>query len=135
MEFLFEDLDVYKRAVVLAETISGLTGEFSSGTYAISDQLRRAALSISCNIAEGNGRWHVKEKKPFFMIARGSAFECVPLLEVAARLGLIEKDVYQELKAELDKICKMIMGLVRRAEGKKSESREAERKALEENRQ
>ena len=118
MAFLFEDLDVYKRAVVLAERVTKLTGDFSSGTYAISDQLRRATLSISCNIAEGNGRWHVKEKKHFFMIARGSAFECVPLLDVATRLGLIEEGVHQELKTELDEICRMIMGLIRSVEGK-----------------
>ncbi|MCK4547864.1 MAG: four helix bundle protein [Candidatus Eisenbacteria sp.] len=127
MAFLFEDLDVYKRAVGLAEQIARLTGDFPSGTYAISDQLRRAVISISCNIAEGNGRWHEKEKKHFFMIARGSAFECVPLLDVAQRLELIEKDVYQELRAELDEICAMIMGLVR-AVGRKP-------KASEENRQ
>ena len=135
MGFLFEELDVYKRAVGLAERVTKLTGDFSSGTYAISDQLKRAALSISCNIAEGNGRWHAKEKIRFFTIARGSAFECVPLLEVSRGLGLVEEETHEELKAELDEICAMIMGLVRREKRKQAEDSDQEKEALDENRQ
>jgi len=98
MGFMFEDLEVYKRSLALAERITKLTGEFSSGSYAISDQLRRAAVSVPCNIAEGNGRWHGKERRQFFRIARGSAFECIPVLHIAMRLGHVPEPTYQALQ-------------------------------------
>jgi four helix bundle protein len=84
MSFMFENLEVYQRAVDLAERVTGITKGFpAQGHYNLVDQLRRAAVSISLNIAEGNGRWHVNDRKNFWWIARGSVFECVPLLELA----------------------------------------------------
>ena len=57
MTFMFEKLEVYQRAVDLAERLNGLTENFTAkGHYHLIDQLRRASLSISLNIAEGNGR-------------------------------------------------------------------------------
>ncbi|HEY6363652.1 MAG TPA: four helix bundle protein [Candidatus Binatia bacterium] len=44
---------------------------------------------MSLNIAEGNGRWHVRERRNFFRIARGSAFECVPLVKLCRRKKLM----------------------------------------------
>lgn len=118
MGFVFEKLEVYGRAVALAERVVRLCSGFSRGSSAIADQLRRSVLSISCNIAEGNGRWHQAERKHFFLIARGSAYECVPLLEIAKQLGLVEEAEYNELRDELDQICGMIGGLIRRAQGR-----------------
>lgn len=57
MSFMFEKLDVYQRAVDLAERVAVLTKTFpAQGHYHMVDQLRRASLSVSLNIAEGNGR-------------------------------------------------------------------------------
>jgi len=93
MVFMFEKLEVYQRAVNFAERITVLTKSFpAQGHYHLVDQLRRASLSISLNIAEGNGRWHVKDRKNFWWIARGSVFECVPLLELCKREKLITED-------------------------------------------
>lgn len=90
MTFMFEKLEVYQRAVDLAEKITGLTESFPpKGHYHLVDQLRRASLSISLNIAEDNGRWHAKDRKNFFWIARGSIFECVPLVELCRREKLM----------------------------------------------
>lgn len=113
MAFIFENLDVYKKAVDLAEKISGITELFSRGNYYLSDQLNRAVLSISANIAEGNGRYHKADRTNFFRIARGSAFECVPLLEVCQRKNLIEEKLHKELKIQLEDICKMLSGLMK----------------------
>ncbi|WP_420885794.1 four helix bundle protein [Candidatus Velamenicoccus archaeovorus] len=74
MAFLFEKLDVYKKAVDFADKICGLTEGFTKGNYYLADQLNRASLSISANIAEGNGRYHKPDRINFFRIARGSAF-------------------------------------------------------------
>src|SRR5262245_51084757 len=117
MSFIFENLEVYQRAVDLAEKIDRLTEGFAGrGNYYLADQLRRAVISISLNIAEGNGRWHVKDRRNFFWIARGSAFECVPLVELCRRKKLMTEETCPELKAELEIIAKMLAALIRGTE-------------------
>jgi four helix bundle protein len=113
MAFIFEKLDVYKKSVDLAEEVSKLTESFSRGSYYLSDQLNRAVLSISTNIAEGNGRYHKADRAHFFRIARGSAFECVPLLEICRRKKLIDAEIHNSLKLELENIGKMLSGLMK----------------------
>ena len=112
LPFLFENLDVYKKAIAFAEEIGNLTEDFTKGNYYLVDQLNRAALSIATNIAEGNGRYHKKERINFFRIARGSAFECIPILELCKRKGLIKDEKANVLKENLDEICKMLSGLM-----------------------
>jgi four helix bundle protein len=113
MSFLFEKLEVYQRAVDFAERISALTKTFpAQGHYHLVDQLRRASVSISLNIAEGNGRWHVKDRKNFFWIARGSVFECVPLTELCKRENLITENTRDEVKTELEVLSKMLTALI-----------------------
>ena len=114
MGFIFEKLEVYQRAVDFAERIETLSkGMAGQGYYHLLDQLRRASLSISLNIAEGNGRWHPRDRKNFFWIARGSVFECVPLVELCRRQKLIPDEICTELKAELEALAKMLTGLVK----------------------
>lgn len=62
MGFLFEDLNVYQKAVSAAKDIINTCNEIKRGNATIVDQLQRAALSIATNIAEGNGRWHKKDR-------------------------------------------------------------------------
>jgi four helix bundle protein len=112
MPFLFEKLEVYQKAVSFAEEIGNLTEGFSKGNYYVVDQLNRAALSIATNIAEGNGRYHKADRVNFFRIARGSAFECIPIIELCRRKGLIKNDKSKILKENLDEICKMLSGLM-----------------------
>ena len=112
MAFIFEKLDVYRKAVDFADTICKVTKNFPKGNYYLADQLNRASLSISANIAEGNGRYHKADKVNFFRIARGSAFECVPILEMCKCKNLIAKERNQEFKKEIEDICKMLSGLI-----------------------
>ena len=113
MGFMFEKLDVYQRAIDLAEKITRLTETFPPRRHRhLADQLGRASLSISLNIAEGNGRWHAKERK-FFWIARGSVFECVPLLELCRREKLLAEENYEGLKDELEILAKMLSALIK----------------------
>ena len=114
MGFMFEKLEVYQRAVDLAEKMAALTETFpSKGHYHLADQLRRASLSVSLNIAEGNGRWHAKERKNFFWIARGSVFECVPVLELCKREELISEESHAEFKSELEVLSRMLTALIK----------------------
>jgi four helix bundle protein len=112
LPFLFENLEVYRKAVDFAEEIGNLTESFPKGNYYLADQINRAALSVAANIAEGNGRYHKADRKNFFRISRGSAFECVPILELCKRKSLIEDEKAATLKENLDEICKMLSGLM-----------------------
>lgn len=113
MTFIFEKLVVYQESFKLAEKVSKLTEKFSRGSYYLSDQLNRAATSIPLNIAEGNGRFHKKDRNNFFYIARGSAHECVPLIELANRKNLINTETKAELFKHPETIAKMISGLIK----------------------
>lgn len=113
MAFMFENLEVYQKAIDFADQITILTKEFPRGFYFLTDQLNRAALSIATNIAEGNGRFTKADRKNFFIIARGSVQECVPLLELAVRRKFIKPDDHQRLRNDLEEIAKMISGLIK----------------------
>ncbi|MDA0660896.1 MAG: four helix bundle protein, partial [Planctomycetota bacterium] len=113
MAFSFENLNVYQRAVDFADQIFSMTDGFKRGYGFLSDQLNRAALSISANIAEGNGRFTKADRKNFFGIARGSLQECVPLLELAHRRQLLSDGQHSQLKSELEEISQMLSGLIK----------------------
>jgi len=112
MAFMFENLEVYQKAIAFADEISDLVEDFSKGNYYLVDQLNRAALSIATNIAEGNGRYSKADRKNFFRISRGSAFECIPILELCKRKKLINMEKHKTLKENLEEISKMLSGLV-----------------------
>lgn len=96
----------------MADQIVCLTEQFPRGYYFLVDQVNRAALSIATNLAEGNGRFTKADRKNFFTIARGSAQECVPLLEVAHRRGFIDDAQHCEVRRNLEEIAKMLSGLI-----------------------
>ncbi len=112
MGFMFENLEVYQKAVTFADGIVALTEGFPRGYGFLADQLNRAALSIATNLAEGNGRFTKADRKNFFTIARGSVQECVPLLEVACRRGLLEETKHCTFREGLQIMAKMISGLI-----------------------
>ena len=112
MAFMFENLEVYQKAVNLADQVASLTERFPRGYYFLVDQLNRAARSVAAHLAEGNGRFTKADRKNFFTIARGSAQECVPLLEVARRRGFVADDLHAQLRGEIEVIAKMISGLI-----------------------
>lgn len=118
--FAFEKLNVYQKSVNFADEICSLTSSFPRGYYFLVDQLNRASLSISANLAEGNGRFTKADRKNFFIIARGSVQECVPLLELAVRRKFIELDAHQTLRNNLEEIAKMLSGLINGLEKRKS---------------
>ncbi len=117
MPFLFRKLDVYRRAIDLADRADRMASSMKRGHRHLADQLARAGISVPANIAEGNGRFTPGERVHFFAIARGSAYECVALLELASRRGLVDATEAQAMANELDEICRMINGLMRGARG------------------
>ena len=78
----------------------------------MADQFKRASLSIALNIAEGNGRGTVPDKRRFLLMARGSTLECVPLIEMCKRNEILPPDTCAALRRELVGISKMLSGLM-----------------------
>jgi four helix bundle protein len=110
--FSFEKLLVYQKSVNFADEVCAATREFPRGYFFLRDQLNRAALSIATNLAEGNGRFTVPDRRQFFGIARESVRECVPLLEIAVRRAVLPSDVHQQLRGDLEEISRMVSGLI-----------------------
>lgn len=121
MGFLFEKLKVYELSLVIAEEITQLMLNPDSGKGSLADQLRRAAMSIPTNLAEGSGRWHLNDRNQFFWIARGSANECIPLLRLAVNQNMITAENHTRLRSSIDLIGKMITNLI--ASGRKEKTR------------
>lgn len=115
MAFLFEQLDVYNKSMGFVVDVYALNGSLRDPV--IRNQLRRAALSIPLNLAEGQGRLHGKEKRQFYNTARGSLLECIPIIQICWRLGFVSDDKYLVLYSKADEIGKMINGLLRSVRG------------------
>ena len=113
MAFAFEKLIVYQKSIDFADEVCRISERFPKGYGFLANQLNRASLSIAANIAEGNGRFTKPDRKNFFGISRGSAQECVPLLELAKRRDLIDSDQHHALKHQLEEIAKMLSGLIK----------------------
>lgn len=116
-KFAFENLEVYQRALSWVETIETLCESLKGKvSYTLIDQLSRASMSIPLNIAEGNGRWHKKDKRQFFWVARGSVFECVPLIQILYRKKLVNESYYASCYESLQVMAKMLTNLVKSVE-------------------
>jgi four helix bundle protein len=113
MKFCFEELDVWKLAFDFGEKIYTATKKFPRDeVYGISMQIRRASLSVSLNIAEGKGRYSVKEFKKFLLIARGSLYETITLLMMCLKLGYLTSKEYEDRISDGKAIQSKISGLI-----------------------
>jgi len=114
MPFDFEKLEVYKKAIDFANDIYNLTKKFPKDEqFGITSQLRRAAISISLNIAEGSGR-SKKEFRHFAIMARTSVQECIPLLEISYLQNYITEEERLKYYSRCEELSKMLCGLINR---------------------
>ena len=109
---MFENLEVYRKAVDFADEAASLAETFPRGYGFPADQLNRAAPSIAANLAEANGRFAKADRRNFLTIALSSAQECVPILELADRRRLADEARHLQLRGQLGTIAKMIGGLI-----------------------
>ena len=108
----YEELVVWQKAMELTKRVYALQKNLpKEEVYSLGDQIRRAAVSIPSNIAEGFGRESDKDFKRFLSIARGSLFETKTQLQLADCLGYISFD--EELLCLFDEVGKLINGLSR----------------------
>ena len=111
-KFTFFDLRVYKEAKLLVREVYSLLDKFPKvETFALSDQLRRAVVSVPSNIAEGSGRFSIREKIHFIEIAYGSLTETLCQLDIAHDLNYITDDEFGVEKERISIIGKQLSGL------------------------
>jgi four helix bundle protein len=109
-----EDLDVFKRAHQVALKVYEISRGFPAGEkFGLVSQMRRAATSIATNLIEGGYRLNRAEHRQFVGIARGSSGELKYHILLAKDLGYLSKSDYTVLRAEMDEISKMLMGLAK----------------------
>lgn len=105
----YKDLIIWQRSVDLATAIYMATSKFpQEEKYGLISQMRRSAISIPSNIAEGAGRSSDKEYRRFLDIAYGSAYELETQIFISFNLEFIQKESFQVLTEEIDEIQKMI---------------------------
>ena len=107
-------LNVWKKSMNFVKHVYQATETFpKSEIYGLSSQMRRSAVSIPSNLAEGAARKGKKEFSQYLNIAQGSISEIDKQIELSFILNFIEKDVYNDLMDELNTISKMLFGLSR----------------------
>lgn len=108
----FRDLIVWQKAMDLKEIIYTIAGKFPpEERYALSSQIRRAAVSIPSNIAEGYGRRSTGDYLRFLQIALGSAYELETQLDLTSRFGWVDGDDVKEALELCTEIEKMLIAL------------------------
>ncbi len=110
----FEDLDVYQIAFQLAKEIYQATKAFpSEEKFGLTNQVRRCAVSIISNIAEGSMRLNPAEFRQFVGIARGSVGELRCQLKLATELGFLKTEKLESMEIQLESIGKMLTNLAK----------------------
>ena len=113
MAFPHEELDVWQRAMVFAENLYKTTETFpAKEQFGLTSQIRRAAMSVPANIAEGKGRYHKKEFIQFLYNARGSLYETVTLLQLALTLRYLSSQQSQALAQHAQVVLSKLSGLI-----------------------
>jgi four helix bundle protein len=108
----FRDLRVWNKAIDLTAVIYNLTTDFPKAeVYGLTSQMRRAAVSIASNIAEGSARGTKKDFRQFVMIARGSNCELQTQLVIAARLGFASPQKIDDAEVLSHEVGQMLSGL------------------------
>lgn len=117
----FKDMPVWQEAMELAVQVHGLTDPLPrKEDYGLTSQLRRSALSVAANIAEGFGRKHALDKVNFYLHSRGSLTETQSHLEYGLRVGYFEIRQVELLDARLQQLHydlnKLIAGMTTRSQ-------------------
>jgi four helix bundle protein len=111
----FKDLKIWQKGIQLVEDVYALSKTFpKEEIYGLQSQLRRSAVSIPSNIAEGFARIHNKEYRNSLYIALGSCAELTTQIIIASRLKYIEGPKAETLLSNIEVISKMTMSLIKK---------------------
>jgi len=110
----FEKLKIWQKGMDIAEKVYMISSELPSDErFNLISQIKRCAVSIPSNIAEGSGRNSKKEFVQFLGIANGSSFELITQLMLLQRLNLIQEERINQLIADIVEVCNMNFALQR----------------------
>ena len=110
----FTDLIAWQIAHGLVLAIYKATKKFPiEEKYGLTDQMRRCAISVPSNIAEGFGRGTIKDKNQFYLVSKGSLFELHSQLFIARDLNYITHTEFASLESELVRVSKLLSGLLK----------------------
>ena len=117
--FNFEKLEVWKRAIEFAEVVYTITRRFpDTERFGLTSQMRRAAISVSSNIAEGSSRTSRADFARFVELATGSLFEVVSQSTIGLKQGLLSEDEQRRIYMLAEEQSRMLSGLQRTLRGK-----------------
>ena len=108
----YRDLDVWKQSRLLVKNVYQLSKLFPKEQFGLTNQVRRAAISVPSNIAEGSGRNHSKDSIQFFFIARGSLYEIETQLIIAFDLEYISDSQLHEVLEHIARCKKLLNGFI-----------------------
>ncbi len=114
LQFEHQRFKVYESAGVFVTVAHELISTLPPGNATLSDQLRRASISVCLNIAEGAGEFRSREKARFYRIARRSATECAAILDILRRLNAVADRDLSPGEQILFEIVSMLTGLIKR---------------------
>jgi len=125
MSFRFEQFETWKRAVEFANAMFDIADALpQKHQFSLGEQLRRAALSVPTNLAEGSGRNSSKEERYLYGVAKGSLYEVVSLLVMIGKRGHLSREVYRGHYEEADEIAAMIAGAIKSTYSRERRDRE-----------
>ena len=111
-DFFYRKLQVYQQALLQVRSVYEISKRFpTTEQFVLSDQIRRAVISIPSNIAEGMGRFSIKERIHFLEIANGSLTEVMCQLEIAHLLAYISDEDLRIQEETLSNISRLLAGL------------------------
>ena len=109
----YKDLIVYQKGYKLSLEIYQATQNYpKEEIYGLTSQMRRSAVSIPCNIAEGYRRGHRKEYIQFLYMAQGSCGELETLMSLSYDLGMFDKNTFEKLYPMQEEVSKLLRGLI-----------------------
>ena len=112
MTYAFENMRAWQEARKLVVEVYRLLDGFPKfESYALCDQIRRAIVSVPSNLAEGSGRFSIKEQMHFYEIAYGSLMEAYNQLIIAADLEYIGNEQLKNIQPQIDVVARMMNGL------------------------
>ncbi|WP_027418610.1 four helix bundle protein [Crocinitomix catalasitica] len=110
--FDFEKLTVYAKAKDFNKKVNNFL-KSNNLDRTTNDQLRRASFSIMLNIAEGSGRFTKPDKRNFYVISRGSTFECVAIFDYLKDIETLNEQEFKDFYNDLDELSRMLFAMIK----------------------
>lgn len=113
--YSYQKLEIYRKSKSFVREVFAVLNHSRIDRFLVS-QLKRASMSIMLNLAEGSSRFSKKDRRRFFIIARGSAFECGSILEFLHESDFIEEERFKELFSMSEELSRTLYSMIKNLE-------------------